>query len=269
MIGLPADLHVHTQFSWDAPRGDMEATCRRALELGLPAIAFTEHADFVQNVHEDLRRLDVSAYLAEVERCRSLFPALRIMSGVELGEAHRFSSEAADVRAVGRLDRVLGSVHCFEWRGALMDASQLARLDPPEVAGAVRAYLAELLALVESDQPFDALAHVDYPKRYWPHASVAYRDEAFEEELRTVLRRLAARGSALEVNTTRGADPVRGLCPGPAVLRWWMEEGGRAVSFGSDSHEPSRIALGFELAAEMVEAAGFRPNDDVTGWWLR
>src|SRR5437879_12483238 len=91
----PSDLHVHTQFSWDATSGDMEATCRRAVQIGLPAIAFTEHADFVDTVHPDLRPFDVPAYLSEIERCRSLFPRLRILSGVELGEPHRFAAEAA------------------------------------------------------------------------------------------------------------------------------------------------------------------------------
>ena len=38
---LPADGHVHSQFSWDAPSGDMHATCARAVQIGLPALAFT------------------------------------------------------------------------------------------------------------------------------------------------------------------------------------------------------------------------------------
>ena len=37
----PADGHVHTEFSWDAPGGSMERTCARAVHLGLPAVAFT------------------------------------------------------------------------------------------------------------------------------------------------------------------------------------------------------------------------------------
>ena len=45
-IVLPADSHVHSQWSWDALAGSMEGTCQRAVEIGLPAVAFTEHADF-------------------------------------------------------------------------------------------------------------------------------------------------------------------------------------------------------------------------------
>jgi histidinol-phosphatase (PHP family) len=247
----------------------MEASCRRAVRLGLPAIAFTEHADFVDGVHASLRPLDVGAYLAEVERCRERFPGLRILSGVELGEPHLYPSRAADVRAAGRLDRILGSVHCLRWEGHLIDASQLDRVPPERLAEAARAYLGEALALARGDQPFDTLAHIDYLKRYWPRGARAYREEDYEEELRAILRELAARGSGLEVNTTRGVAPERGLCPGPAILRWWVEEGGRAVSFGSDAHDPASVALGFEAAAAMVEAAGFRPNDDLASWWLR
>src|SRR5262245_61377084 len=44
----PADNHVHSEWSWDAPNGAMMESCRRAVELGLPSIAFTEHADWVR-----------------------------------------------------------------------------------------------------------------------------------------------------------------------------------------------------------------------------
>jgi histidinol-phosphatase (PHP family) len=247
----------------------MEATCRRAVEIGLPAIAFTEHADFTGGGYSDFHRLDVAAYRGEVERCRALFPGLRVLSGVELGQPHLFPDEAAAVLASGPLDRVLGSVHCVSWRGELVDVSLGELLTPERASATLSAYFADLLALARSSQPFEVLAHLDYPKRYWPHADVAYREEDHEEEIRAVLRCAAARGSVLEVNTTRGADPRRGLCPGPAVLRWWVQEGGRALSMGSDAHAPDRIAAGFELASQVAEAAGFRPNDDPAAYWLR
>ena len=207
-LGLGAvqgDLHVHTQFSWDAAAGDMEATCRRAQEIGLGALAFTEHADFVPEVHTELRPFDIDPYLAEVERCRTLFPDLRILSGVELGEPHRHVEEASMVLRRGPFDRVLGSIHCVVWRDRLRDGSQLKSFPAADAPAFMRAHLGETLALLQSPQPFAVLAHLDYPKRYWPHDEVPYREEDYEEEFRAVLRAAAARGCALEVNTTRGA----------------------------------------------------------------
>jgi histidinol-phosphatase (PHP family) len=246
----------------------MEATCRRALDHGLPAIAFTDHADFV-TVHEGQHELDVAGYLECVERCRARFADLRILSGVELGEPHLYPEKTAAVLAAGPFDRVLGSVHCIRAGGRTRDMSERGLMTAEASPGHYRTYLAEVLALVRSSQPFEVLAHLDYPRRYWPHGEVPLDEADFEEEYRAILRESARRGTVLEVNTTRGAGWPRGLCPGPRVIGWWREEGGEEVSFGSDSHEPAKIAAGFAGAAAVVEAAGFRPAADPTGYWRR
>src|SRR4051795_4183529 len=103
---VPSDNHVHTEWSWDASAGSMERTCARAVELGLPSVAFTEHVDLTPwtlpddaevpeawkyMVHGGIftpAPFDVDGYLQAMERCRTLYPSLRIYSGVELGEPH-------------------------------------------------------------------------------------------------------------------------------------------------------------------------------------
>src|SRR5258708_25145785 len=95
----------------------MERSCERAIELGLPAIAFTDHADFVK-IHADQYCVDINGYLESVERCRVKFPNLRILSGVELGEPHWFPSETAAVLSAAPLDPALGSGDCGRIRGA-------------------------------------------------------------------------------------------------------------------------------------------------------
>ena len=242
----------------------MEQSCRRAIELGVPSIAFTEHADWIRGPNAVL---DVEHYFDSIERCRAAYPGLRILSGVELGEPHQYPEAARELLSAP-FDRVLGSVHCVEWKARTVDASEPGFLTPENVSDIFHLYLREVLALVESDQAFQVLAHLDYPKRYWP-VGVAYDEASFEEEFRAVLRAAALRGVALEVNTTRGRDPVRFLCPGQVVLNWWREEGGRDISFGSDAHSPEHLAAGFDLAREMVTAAGFRPPDDPLAFWVR
>ena len=261
---LPPDLHVHTEWSWDAARGSMERSCERALEVGLPGIAFTEHADFVV-IHDGQHALDVAGYLQAVEECRAKFKNLRILSGVELGEPHWFPAETAAVLAAGKLDRVLGSIHCVRVDGKPVDASQFRELTVSAFAGAVREFFRETLALVESSQPFEVLAHIDYPKRYWMEGQAPYREEDYEEELRAELVAAAKRGLLLEVNTTRGHT----LCPDMTVVRWWYEVGGKGVQYGSDAHQPDRVAEGFQMAMQMVESVGFKPARDPLGLWRR
>jgi histidinol-phosphatase (PHP family) len=242
----------------------MERSCERALEVGLPAIAFTEHADFAL-VHEGQHSVDIAGYLDAVERCRAKFKGLRILTGVELGEPHWFPRETAEVLAAAPLDQVHGSIHCIRLDGNLLDASQFRTHQGIDFPRAVREYFRETLAMVESGQPFETLAHIDYPKRYWLAGAAPYREEDYEEEIRAILSAAARTGRVLEVNTTRGDT----LCPDITVVRWWRELGGQAVSYGSDAHQPDKVGAGFELATQMVEAVGFKPARDPMALWRR
>lgn len=280
---LPADDHVHSEWSWDAVSGSMARTCARAVEIGLPAVAFTEHVDYTRwvtppeahaemtvygHLVEDGRfhppPLDVEGYLAELERCRSLFPSLRIVSGVELGEPHWFPDEVADLLATGAFERVLGSQHSFlvdgePWLVTDLDGvGSLSELSPREM---VRTHLLATHEMIVSDDRFAVLAHIDYAVRHWPGGPAAFPLREFEEEIRLVLEALAASGRTLEVNTAVPLDAE--------VVRWWREAGGETVSFGSDAHEPGALASRFPEVTTMVETVGFRPGADPLDFWHR
>ena len=242
----------------------MERSCRRALELGLSAIAFTEHADHVA----DAVPFDVDAYAESVERCRGRFPDLRILSGVELGEPHRFRAESDALVKGYAFDLVLGSCHSIAVGDRLVWIGTDETLHPDVAHENVRSYFRETLALVQEAPIFASLTHLDYPKRYWPHGVLPYREEAFEEEYREVLVAAAAAEIALEINTEPHSSRY-GPCPGPRVVRWWSEAGGRSLSFGSDAHRPDDVAFGSELAASIAQAEGFREARHGLGFWRR
>ncbi len=274
---LPPDSHVHTQWSWDAPDGAMGRSCERALQLGLPGIAFTEHLDHTVWQPVDLAPddhlasfltaegqvapppFDAEGYLAAVEECRARFPRLRVMSGLELGEPHWHRAADAQVLDKGAFDRVLGSLHCLPVEDGFTEPPGLYRRMPaPEV---VRRYLAEIVSLVEDSAPFSVLAHIDYPLRYWPDQAGPIDLSRFVDEFRHALRATAESGRALEVNTTL---PLQST-----ILRWWREEGGQSVTFGSDAHRPETVARSFADARAMAQAHGFREGLDPNDVWRR
>jgi histidinol-phosphatase (PHP family) len=277
MTPMPADGHVHSEWSWDAQNGSMERTCERAIELGLPAVAFTEHVDLTPWVVREgelddfphLKALetngsltpptfDPDGYFECLHRCREKFPSLRIISGVEIGEPHRHGEEVTRLLGAGRFDRVLGSLHCLPLGTGFSEPPNQFRERP--AAEVMRDYLAEIPRLVHGCDAFGVLAHIDYATRYWPPDADPFDPKAFEDEFRHALRALADGGRALEVNTR---TPLR-----PEIVGWWREEGGRAVTFGSDAHMPSALAYGFAEAAAMVEAQGFRPGRDPYDVWI-
>jgi histidinol-phosphatase (PHP family) len=250
----------------------MSAACERAVELGVPGVAFTEHLDFtswevgdpiasgdvVPNNSPGIRPLDVTGYLAGIEECRDRFGSLRIWSGLEVGEPHLYAASASAVTRRGTFDRVLGSLHTLPQHGRLEYAGNLFAARPADEV--MRTYFAELVRLIEGSSLFEVLAHLDFPRRYWPRRAGEYAESDYEEEYRAVLRALAGSGRVLEINT---ASPLASV----NLLDWWREEGGRAVSIGSDAHLPWHVAGRFEDAIKIAEAAGFRAGSDPLDFW--
>jgi len=252
----------------------MIRACEQALEVGLPAVAFTEHVDFIRWGAADnpmngvpearaagsIQPLDVEAYVASIQECRERFPDLRIRSGIEAGEPHLFSGGVAAMLAQAPFDRVLGSLHSLPRDGLLVGVGWF--LSRETAYDVVRDYCAEMLRMIDNSDVFEVLAHFDYPRRYWPRSAGAYEEGKVEAEHREVFRALASSGRVLEINT---ASPLASA----TAMGWWYDEGGGAVSFGSDAHTPQRVGDGFDLAADVVEAAGFRPGRDRQDFWRR
>lgn len=250
----------------------MARACEYALAARVPAVAFTEHLDFTtwaaadpiaaaglaDDRYSQIRSLDLAGYLACVEDCRARYPGLRVVSGVEAGEPHLFAASVKSVVSAASLDRILGSLHAIVHDGRIVDVDVAFELMPAD--DVMRRYFAELARLVDGSDLFEVLAHLDYPRRAWPAGARQYKEAAFEEEYRTVLRSLARSGRVLEVNT---ASPMASV----TMLGWWREEGGRAISFGSDAHVPWLVGDRFELAANVATAAGFRVGRDPFGFW--
>jgi len=274
---LPPDNHVHSEFSWDTgPRASLLRACARAVEIGLPAIAFTEHLDFTvwdaadRATAQGLKDrhpanqlpIDVDLYAETIWEARERFPELRVWSGVEAGEPHLFGASVAAHLEAAPVDRVLGSLHSLPVDGRLMGVNRLLHAPGIDVIGTMRRYLTEMVGMIEHSDVFQVLAHCDYPRRYWPGGHDRYVEKDYEEEYRAVFRALAQTGRALEVNTSSPLASVD-------QVRWFHEEGGEAVSFGSDAHAPTAVGQKFDLAVDVVEAAGFRPGRDVFDFWRR
>ncbi len=286
MVGmtLPADAHVHSEWSWDTggPQSDaagrMQLTCERAVAIGLPAIIFTEHLDFddawrvePQDMLPHLRSLvgpgglvqlpliDADGYFDSIERCRHRFPQLRILTGVEFGQPHLWQAVAERHLDFDRIDRVNGSLHTLQIGDVRSEPNTLFREWPADRV--MREYLAEVVRMVAGSDLFEVFTHIDYAVRSWPvEAEGPFDPRHFEDEFRFALRSIADSGRALEMNTRRLWS---------WVPQWWSEEGGRSISFGSDAHVPEALAANFPEAVAMVEYFGFRPGAQPEDLWTR
>lgn len=257
----------------------MVRICERAMRIGLPAIVFTEHLDFEDDWlveggdigehaqkyvdstgHVHLPAFDADGYLAAVERCRHEFPELRILTGVEFGQPHLWDGNAADLLRGGAIDRVNGSLHMLPYRdGTRTEPTTLYRHEPADEV--MWAYLEEIPRMVAGSDSFQVFTHIDYAVRSWPVAVEGPFDpRRFEQGFRAAMRAIADTDRALEMNTRRLWS---------WVAQWWAEEGGRAVTFGSDAHGPDALAANFPEAVAMLEHFGFQPGRRPEDFWTR
>jgi histidinol-phosphatase (PHP family) len=248
------------------------------VDLGLPAVAFTEHADFTPwtlkpgQYPETWTPLirdsvltpplpDLAGYTDCLQNCRDRYPELQILSGVELSEPHWHAARAEQLLSIGRFDRVLAAVHSAATSDGNAFTGVHARYADQRPDQVVRDYLEETVHLIERFPSFEILAHIDFPVRYWPVDAKPYDPKDFEGEYRQVLRCLAMADKVLEVNTKVPLHPV--------VLTWWRQEGGQRITFASDAHAPDAIASGFRDAVDLAETTGFHPGPDPHDFWRR
>ena len=246
----PPDLHIHTRFSCDC-HFDMLEMCRAALEAGLSEIGFTEHYDLLPD-DPCFDFLDLDSWWAELERHREEFRGnLEIYAGIELGEPHRYMEEMQSVLEEYPWDYSLGSLH---WVGSeLIFGEGYFQRDQDD---AYRAYFRELHEMAET-APFDILAHMDVVKRFGYDSYGEFVPSRYEEQIRAVLGALAKRGLALEINSSQLRRPVAQSSPDRPVIDWFLEEGGRWITLGSDAHEPAHVGHGLERGLAAARGAGF------------
>jgi len=100
---MSGEWHVHTNFT-DGENSVFEI-CKRAKELEIPLIAFTEH------VRRELT-YDFNEFLSDIEKAREEFPELIILSGVEAKVLPDGSLDVED-EIIKQVDYPIFAFHSF------------------------------------------------------------------------------------------------------------------------------------------------------------
>jgi histidinol-phosphatase (PHP family) len=165
--------------------------------------------------------------------------------GIESDHFPGFEGWIKELHSSADFHYCLGSVH---WQGA----DYRARFETGSVRDFQETYF-RLLAESAETGLFDCLAHPDLVKNYKPEA---WDFEALRPVVADALDRIAATGTAMELNTSGLHKRYQAMNPGQAMLEM-MNERGIPVVVGSDSHEPGRVGENFTLALRQLQAAGY------------
>ena len=109
-MSLPADYHMHTPLCHHAT-GEPVEYAKRALELGLQEIGFSDHSPMPQDNFDNWRmntdKLD--EYVAQVQRVQKDFPQLTVRLALEVDYLPGYEDWIRDLAARHPWDYFIGS----------------------------------------------------------------------------------------------------------------------------------------------------------------
>ena len=253
MKKITADYHLHSDVSPDC-KTPMEESCVAAIQKGLTELAFTEHMEMFSNHFKRYPLSCMRQYFDNLAVCREKFAGkLTLKAGVEMGQGQLDREWKKTIIDLFPFDFIIGSVHKMD----NVDMGKMAFASEAETEHIIQQNLEYLWELVDTCD-FDSLGHVDLVKRYAANHGIRVDLAEYQDQLMPILRRLAERGKALEINTSGIRQSPKEALPSVKILKMFKEAGGRYLTVGSDAHLSKDVGADFDTARQMALEAGFR-----------
>ena len=241
------DSHMHTplcKHAWGTPDEYAAAAEKRNLK----GIVFTCHNPgpdgWSSRVRMSMNQLDEYVELVE-SASQNWKGRVDVRLGLECDYMPGMESMLAELLGKAAFNHVLGSIH-----------PQLPYYKNTYFQGDVVAFQKMYfhhLAMAAETGLFDTLSHPDLVKNMHPNQ---WRLSDLAEDICRSLDRIAAAGTAMELNSSGIHKTIKEMNPNPTMLAE-MSKRGIPVVLGSDAHKPERVAAEFEDAINLLEAAGF------------
>ncbi|HHX50794.1 MAG TPA: histidinol-phosphatase HisJ family protein [Clostridia bacterium] len=246
------DYHLHGEFSRDSD-ATLEGHCHRAVKLGIPELALTEH--FTLNPDDkNFGLTDFTPIFQEVDRCRELFAGrLGIKVGLEVDYDPQQEAELGNYLTGWDFDFLMGSIHYV--KGTSLLSSRMGGKEKEAVQKFIADYLETTDRMVDSGL-FQVIGHLEWFHRSVPEGS--YPRGFYYQYLLPVLDKMVKGNLVLEVNTSGLRKGMDDTFPSLETLQLFRRLGGKRVTVGSDAHHVEDLGRDLVKAIERVFQAGFR-----------
>ncbi len=243
------DYHIHTKLCKHA-YGEMEEYVEAAIEKGFDEICFTDHIPFPDNfdISHRMDPEDIEPYLEWIDDCRSKYPEISILKGLEADYLEQFEDYLGEFLQKYSFDLVIMAIHFVEkWPAG----NWVFHYDFPdktfkEIYGE---YLGTINQGVNSGL-FDVVGHLDLVKR------VGHRVmETNGDDMETLFDSVLKQGMGIEINTSGFRRVIAEPYPSFEVVEAAANRG-IPITLGSDAHLPEQV--GHEFPQVMKKISGFQ-----------
>ena len=247
----PADYHMHTPLCRHAV-GEPVEYARRAVEIGLSEIGFTDHSPMPRDDFDDWRMSDrqLDEYVAKVRLAQETFPQLTVRLGLEVDYLPGQEDWIRELAARHPWDYFIGSVHYISDSWDIDNPAKLSEWKKRDVFEVWTIYF-ERLAQAAKSGLFQIIGHADLPKKFGLRPAQDCRPL-----YRGFVLAAAEAGCAVELNTAGLRKDCREIYPSRALLQLAAERK-VPITFGSDAHAPSEVGSAFHEALALARSVGY------------
>ncbi|HUB87198.1 MAG TPA: histidinol-phosphatase HisJ family protein [Verrucomicrobiae bacterium] len=251
-MNLPADYHMHTPLCRHAV-GEPAEYARRAVEIGLTEIGFSDHSPMRQDDFDNWRMnfSQLDEYVEKIRRVQTDFPELTIRLALEVDYLPGQEGWIRELAARHPWDYFIGSVHYVSDSWAIDDPQKLSEWKDRDAMEVWQIYFERLTKAAES-RLFEIIGHADLPKKFGhrPPQNVAALCGKF-------LDAAQKSGSAIELNTAGLRKDCKEIYPSREILQLAIRKK-VPITFGSDAHAPEEVGMNFAEAISLARSVGYR-----------
>jgi histidinol-phosphatase (PHP family) len=251
-MALPPDLHMHTPLCRHAT-GEPTDYAKRAVEIGLTEIGFSDHSPMRQDGFDNwrMRFHQLDEYVEKVRKARRDFPQLTIRLALEVDYLPGQEDWIRELAALQPWDYFIGSVHYVSDSWAIDDPSKLSEWKGRDSFEVWSVYF-ELLTQATATGLFEIIGHADLPKKFGRRPT---RDCApLYEKFLTAAKK---HNCALDVNTAGLRKDCKEIYPSREILQLAFQKG-VPITFGSDAHAPEEVGMNFAEAIQLAREVGYK-----------
>ncbi|TBL74647.1 histidinol-phosphatase [Paenibacillus thalictri] len=251
------DLHTH-HFRCGHAEGSIRDYIEAAIKGGLGVIGISDHSPYFASEEDQFKpgiamaKSEFPSYIQDVLALREEYAGkIEVLLGVE---SDFFPEHKELYRAVYQkypFDYIIGSVHMVKGVG-IFERSRWDNLQKEEDIIREKEEYFTLIQQSAKSRMFDILGHIDALRGYFPQLS-EYHTPVVDQTLKVI----ADCSGVIEINTSGKGKDCGGWYPSDEMLERACFYGVK-VSFGSDSHVPSRVGDEWENVRTKLKEIGFK-----------
>jgi histidinol-phosphatase (PHP family) len=253
-MALPPDYHMHTPLCRHAA-GEPTEYARRALEVGLTEIGFSDHSPMLRDDFDDwrMRNDQLDEYVAKVRQAQRDFPQLAIRLALEVDYLPGQEEWIRDLTARHPWDYFIGSVHYVSDTWAVDSPYKLSEWKNRDAYEVWSTYFERLTMAAETGF-FEIIGHADLPKKFG-HRPTRDCTPLYEKFLNAAKKH----DCAIELNTAGLRKDCKEIYPSREILQLAFQKG-VTITFGSDAHAPGEVGMNLTRATQLAREVGYKES---------